>query len=261
MEWQINNSNNEQICIKLDIPDNASENKLAFVCHGITGYKEQEVILQIVAALKAQGYKVVTFDCRNSRGESFNNSKCANLTDIVDDLKTVIGWAKKQAFYTSSFVLAGHSLGGSAVLEYAVNDFSLVKALILVSSVFSGRDLLENTQKFAPEFLQCLKNDGVIRSRNGVDCYLDFSYLQDMQKYDFYKNIKIFQNPVLLITGDKDSSSLPKNNLEFYQQIKSYKEIHILKDCSHIYEKPQNQEDLYKTITAFIDNIKNESNY
>ena len=38
-------------------------------------------------------------------------------------------------------------------------------------------------------------------------------------------------------------------------------EIHILKDCSHIYEKPQNQEDLYKTITAFIDNIKNESNY
>lgn len=53
--------------------DNSYKNKLAFICHGITGYKEQDVILQGVATLQSQGYNVISFDCRNSRGKSFNN--------------------------------------------------------------------------------------------------------------------------------------------------------------------------------------------
>ncbi|MCQ2741115.1 MAG: alpha/beta hydrolase [Alphaproteobacteria bacterium] len=252
METQIKNSKNENICIKLDFPDIPHKNKLAFICHGITGYKEQDVILQTVSSLKSQGYTIVSFDCRNSRGKSFNNHQCATLTDFCDDLKTVIDWTKNQSFYINSFILAGHSLGVATILDYATNHPNLIKAIIAISGVFSGQDLLKNTQKFAPEFLNSLQNGGIIRSNENVECYLDFSYLEDAQKYDFYPNIEKFNKPILLITGDKDIASTPQNNQAFFNQIKGNKELHILKNCSHIYEKKDNQNDLNDIISGFI---------
>ena len=85
----IKNSSNEDIGIEI-YKSRTDTAKLAFICHGISGYKEQDVILQVISSLKAQGYTIVSFDCRNSRGKSFNNHQCATITDFCDDLKTVI---------------------------------------------------------------------------------------------------------------------------------------------------------------------------
>lgn len=259
METQIKNSQNENICIKLNLPDIPYKNKLAFICHGITGYKEQDVILQVISSLKSQGYTVVSFDCRNSRGKSFNNHQCATLTDFCDDLKTVIDWAKNQSFYTNSFVLAGHSLGVATILDYATKHPDQIDAIIAISGVFSGQNLLNNTQKFAPEFLNSLKKSGITRCNGTIECYLDFKYLEDAQKYDFYQSIKKFNKPILLITGDKDIASTPQNNQAFLKQIRGNKELHILKNCSHIYETKDNQNDLDNIISNFISTIKSDN--
>lgn len=248
----IKNSQDEEICVKLDTPKGKKGSKLAFICHGITGYKEQDVILQSIRSLTEIGYNVVSFDCRNSRGKSFNNHQCATLTDFCDDLETVILWAQKQDFYTTPFLLVGHSLGGATVLHFALSHPDLVSALILISSVFSGKDLLKNT---APEFLTSLQNGGIIRSYENVDCFLDDTYLKDAQKYDFYQDIQKFLHPVLLITGDKDTASQPQNNQDFFEKISSEKELHILKNCSHIYELPENQKNLDAAIKEFAEKI------
>lgn len=105
----------------------SSQPKLAIVCHGITGYKEQDVILQIAETLNNLGYIVVTFDCRNSRGESFNNGQCATLTSMEEDLQAVIHWAEQQEFYTHPLLLAGHSLGGSVVLDYTEKHSQMIR--------------------------------------------------------------------------------------------------------------------------------------
>jgi len=261
METQIKNSKNENICIKLDIPNIPDKNKLAFICHGITGYKEQDVILQTILSLKSQNYTVISFDCRNSRGKSFNNHQCATLTDFCDDLKTVTDWAKNQSFYTNSFILAGHSLGVAAVLDYVTKHPDQIDAIISVSGVFSGQDLLNNTQKFAPEFLNSLQKGGITRCNGNVECYLDFSYLENAKQYNFYQSIKKIKKPILLITGDKDIASTPDNNQDFFNQIKGYKELHILKNCSHLYETKDNQNDLDSIICSFISAIKSDNIY
>ena len=156
MKYFIDNDRNQSLCIEVFTPQ-TNEKKLAFVCHGITGYKEQDVIQQTKDSLYKQGYTVVCFDCRNSRGESFNDGKCATLTDFINDLFTVIEWAKKQSFFVSSFLLAGHSLGGACVINYAQRNPDIVSHLILISSIFSGEELLNNTQRSFPAFLEELK--------------------------------------------------------------------------------------------------------
>lgn len=253
MEQFIKNSNNEDLCIQIfDTNAHITQTKLAIICHGITGYKEQDVILQTAKTLINCGYKVVTFDCRNSRGKSFNNHSSATLSSMLDDLQSVINWAETQYFYNPPFLLAGHSLGGSVILNYAELHPNIVNRLILISSIFDGDELLHNTQENSPEFFDQLQNSGIIRSRNGVDCYLDCSYLDDFRKYNLYMNIDKLKMPVLVTGEDKDIVSTAKDNERFYQCLKCEKEIYILQNCSHIYDTPQNQLDLNNKIENFL---------
>ena len=159
--------------------------------------------------------------------------------------------------FKSPFLLAGHSLGGSTILNYAINHPQLVEGLILVSSVFSGKDLLEHTQNMTPEFYHALATKGVTRSQEGRECFLDLTYLQELQKYDFYSLVSSFQKPILLITGDKDTASLPQDNKNFYEHITAPKILSILQDCTHIYEKEKNQQELDKQIRSFIKKLNN----
>ncbi len=251
MKYFIKNDKDQSLCIQV-FESTADEKKLAFICHGLTGYKEQDVIMQTKDSLYKQGYTVVCFDCRNSRGESFNDGKCATLTDFINDLSLVIEWAKKQSFFVSPFLLAGHSLGGACVTDYAQKHPNFINRLVLISSIFSGEEFFNNTQINSPAFLEDLRTKGIIRSRNGVDCFLDFSYLQDALQYNFYKNIQVLTMPVLLITGDKDTASLPENNRCFYKQLQSVKFLYILDNCSHIYDLPENQNDLNNILTQFL---------
>ena len=247
----IKNSSNEDIGIEI-YKSRTDTAKLAFICHGISGYKEQDVIIKTAETLQNIGYTVITFDCRNSRGNSFNNGHCASITSMLEDLSTVIDWTKTQSFYTPTFLLAGHSLGGSVVLRYAQEHPQFVNRLILISTIFDGHELYANTAKFSPEFLRQIQNGGVIRSRNNVDCFLDETYIKDIQQYDFYKDIQKYTMPTLIITGDKDTASLPENNRRFYEALQCRKELHIFANCSHIYDEVKNQEDLNRTVKDFL---------
>lgn len=253
MKQFIKNNDNEKLCIQIFEPvTNAQQLKLAIICHGITGYKEQDVIVQAAHTLTSCGYKVITFDCRNSRGESFNNRSCATFTSMYDDLQTVIKWVKTQDFYVEPFLLVGHSLGGAVALNFAEQFPQEVNSLILLSSIFDGNKFLQNTQKYTPEFFQQLQNGGVIRTRNGVDCYLDSTYLYDFMNYNLSAGIHNLKMPVLMITGDQDIASTVEDNQCFYAGLKCKKEFHVLRNCSHIYDTLQNQEDLNDAIINFI---------
>ncbi|MBP5216085.1 MAG: alpha/beta hydrolase [Alphaproteobacteria bacterium] len=253
MKKFIKNSDGQSLCVQIFEPDiKQKQPKLAVICHGITGYKEQDVIEQTSKTLINCGYTVVTFDCRNSRGESFNNCSCATLSSMADDLQTVISWLQTQVLYIEPFLLAGHSLGGSVVLDYAQKHTQVVSHLILLSTIFDGNEFLQNLKKYTPEFLHQLKNGGIIRSRNQTDCFLDDSFLQNLKTYDLYQNVPALKMPLLIIGGDKDTASDIKSNERFYSAVQSKKQLRILPNCSHIYDAVQNQSDLNDTITKFL---------
>jgi len=117
----IQNRKNQKLAVLVDQPENPKG--LAFVMHGLGGFKEQPHIKIFAQSFQGAGYIVVRFDATNTFGESDGNYEDATTTNYYEDLEDVIGWAKTQAFYQEPFFLAGHSLGGICVALYAEKIF------------------------------------------------------------------------------------------------------------------------------------------
>src|SRR3989338_7714424 len=116
---------------------------LAFVMHGLSGFKEQEHIKTLADAFHDKGFSVVRFDTTNTFGESDGKYEDATVTNYYEDLEDIINWASGQGWYQEPFALAGHSLGGICVILYAEKYPEKVKGLAPISTVVSGRLSME----------------------------------------------------------------------------------------------------------------------
>ena len=120
---------------------------LAFILHGLGGFKEQPHIEIFAQAFKDAGYTVLRYDATNSIGESGGQMEDATTTSYLHDLEDIIAWASQQAWYIEPFVLAGHSLGSLSSLLYAEKNPKKVKAIAPISSVISGELLIDAYNK------------------------------------------------------------------------------------------------------------------
>src|ERR1700755_761366 len=71
-----------------------------------------------IAALRGLGCRVVAFDARGHGGSSSTTLASATLDRLGDDLAEVV----KRYAPTGPIVLAGHSMGGMAIMEYVHRD-------------------------------------------------------------------------------------------------------------------------------------------
>lgn len=132
----IKNRKGKKIAVTLDENKNACG--LAFVMHGLGGFKEQPHIQALVNTIKGKNYTVVSFDTTNTFGESDGNYTDATVTNYYEDLEDVISWAKNHSWYKEPFLLSGHSVGGFSISLFAEKFPDKVKALAPLSTVVSG---------------------------------------------------------------------------------------------------------------------------
>lgn len=132
----IENRKDEKISVVVDKCEN--QQGLAFVMHGLGGFKEQPHIQTFAQAFKDAGYTIVLFDTTNTFGESDGKYEDATTTNYYEDLEDVILWASEQSWYQEPFCLAGHSLGGYCTARYAELHPKKVKALAPISVMISG---------------------------------------------------------------------------------------------------------------------------
>ena len=251
MKYFINNAKEQQICVNYEHNDKNS--KLAFVCHGIASNKSFSVIRVIAQTLYDNDYNVITFDCRNCVGESHSDMKCAVLSDFCEDLQTVIDWAKEQSFYKEKFLLAGHSYGGSTVLDYAIKNSDEVDKVLFVSGAINGEMLNQLYITNRTDFYHQLCNGGTTYTNNDKSCFLDDSFIKASYDYDFLKLADKITMPILQVMGDTNETSTFENNKKLHNIIKSEKKkIAQIKNCTHHYTSIENEADLAKDIKDFI---------
>lgn len=81
----IQNRKDQKISV---IVEKAEDQKgLAFVMHGLGGFKEQPHIQTFADAFKEDGFTVVRFDTTNTFGESDGNYEDATVTNYYEDLE------------------------------------------------------------------------------------------------------------------------------------------------------------------------------
>lgn len=145
----IKNRKDQKVAVILEEAE--AQKGLAFVMHGLGGFKEQAHLEMIADLFKENGYTVVRFDTTNTIGESDGNFEDATVTNYYEDLEDVIKWSEAQSWYKEPFVLIGHSLGGISTALFAENYPEKVKALAPISTVVSGVLLTEAHKRFSPE--------------------------------------------------------------------------------------------------------------
>lgn len=256
MKQFITNADGEKICVVVEGPENKKNKKLVFLQHGWSGYKEQTAIRVSAQAFLAAGYVVVSFDSRNSFGESDGLLENTRLTGFIEDLSTVIEWSRSQDFYAEPFALCGHSLGGGSILHYAEENPSRVSLLVPVSAMVGGKYFERSRLLNFAEAYERWRLAGVLyRERKDnprINGYISFATVDDMLKYDMVAAAGKIACPVLLVTGDGDLSSTLYNNEQLLSKIETDKTLKVIAGCAHNFDSPSNQKDLYEAVFTWL---------
>ncbi len=229
---------------------------LAFVMHGLGGFKEGVNIQAFRDAFYQNNYTVVRFDATNGINESDGKIEDATVTGRNEDLEDIINWSKNQEWYQEPFVLASHSLGGLSIILYAEKYPEKVKGLAPISTVISTELSLAN---FSPEFIEEWKEKGyIVRdnvSRPGVIEKITWSLVEDSQKYNILSQVDKLTMPVLLIVGERDVEASPEHQKILYDKLPGRKEIHIIKDAKHDFVEEHELEEIKQTFDNWINSF------
>lgn len=249
----IKNRKGQLLSLVIELPYKQSKG-VAFVMHGLGGFKEQPHIQVIAQAFNDNGYVVVRFDTTNSFGESDGNYEDATTTNYYEDLQDVVAWASNQSWYQEPFVLCGHSLGGICTALYAEKYPEKVKALAIISTVVSG-ELSATTVKYKDTLDEWQKTgwreDKSISSL-GITKRLKWSHMEDRLKYDLLPEANKLTMSVLLIVGDQDDSTPLEHQQIIFNKLPGKKELHVVKGATHTFREVQHLQELQNVLSDWI---------
>ena len=253
-EVWIQNVQNQSIYIKVDGLENASYHKLAIIQHGLASDMNHKVVQTAKKAFLDDNYVVVTFDARYSLGEGNNDVEKVRLRTFVQDLETVAAWAKTQPFYSEPFALSGHSLGGASVMDFTAKYPEKVNILVPVAPVVSGKLWEKSCMKNLKDFCVQWKETGnyeYIDEVSNKKAIIPFAVVSDIDNYNAVISAPAIKADVLLIGAENDIIINDEDLKNVSKAIKNGN-FAIIKSADHNFKTNQNQTDLYKTISNFL---------
>ena len=246
----LKNNQGQSIYVKIH---NGSGNKLAFLLHGLASDMNHQVVQSAKKAFLDNGYTVVTFDARYSLGKSYGNVSDASLNTFLEDLETVINWAKDQNFYREPFTVAGHSLGGAASILYSHNNDN-ISFLIPISPVISGQQWENSCMKNMPDFCSQWQKNGYYEYKlNEKTANIFYTVVENAKSYNASEIADNITSPTLFIVAEKDRV-IDEQDVQSVANIMTTKVKTVkIAQSTHNFVNKQNQTDLYEAIINFIE--------
>lgn len=253
----ITNRKGQKIAVIVEEAEaSADQKKLAFVMHGLGGFKEQPHIAVMAAAFRDHSYTAVRFDTTNTFGESDGKYEDATTTNYYEDLEDVIAWSRTQPWFAEPFALAGHSLGAMCVALYAEHYPAQVSVLAPISTVVSGKLTFE-TPRHADwqEWKRTGWEERPSASKPGSVKRLPWSHMEDRLRYSLLPLVSKLTMPVLMAVGDKDDSCPPVHQQIFFDAIPGPKELHLIKGAPHTFYEPEHLNELRRIFKRWLEKI------
>lgn len=234
--------------------------KLAFVAHGLSGFKEQKHIQSFAEAFQESGYTVVRWDTRNALGESDGKNEDATFDSYCQDFEDVVAWAKEQPWYVEPFVVSGHSLGSYCAARYAELHPEQVKALAPIAVSVSGKLTHEAKRKTDPEQYEQWKRTGVLTrqsgSKPGTEIRVKWDLMETGLKHDLLPDANKLTMPVLLIVGEEDTSTPPETQKVFLNAIRAKrKELHVVPGVPHTPRSPEELKKFKELLAQWLQKV------
>jgi len=249
----IKNRHNQNVSVLIEKADN--QKGLAFVMHGLGGFKEQPHIENFAKAFRDNNYTVIRFDTTNTFGESDGNYSDATVTNYYEDLEDVISWSQTQAFYQEPFILCGHSLGAICSALYAENYPEKVRALAPISTVVSGQLSIEAHTR---EEMSDWEKTGwrtTIGYSSGITKRLKWAHMADRLKYDLLPKVNFLTMPVLLLVGEVDTSTPLSHQKILFDKLPGKRELQVIKNAPHTFRDEEHLREIYQIMDKWIKSL------
>lgn len=249
----IKNRHDQKIAVVIEKPEKPIG--LAFVMHGLGGFKEQPYVRTFIQSFLDNNYLVISFDTTNTFGESDGDYGDATVTNYYEDLEDVINWSKNQKWYQEPFILCGHSLGGICVALYAENYPDKIKALAPISTVVSGKLSL---QAHKPGEMEDWEKTGwrtTIGYSSGIVKKLKWSHIEDRLKYDLLEKVDKLIMPTIIIVGELDESCPPPHQEILFKALPGVKELHIINGAPHTFKEPEHLKKIYQIMDKWLKSL------
>jgi alpha/beta superfamily hydrolase len=235
----------ENLCGRLDIPDDREPRAYVLFAHCFTGSKDVLAAKRIARSLWLRGFAVFRFDFTglgDSEGDFANTTFSSNVEDLVAAAKYLRENKKAPA------VLIGHSLGGAAVLA-ATQHIPEVRG---VCTIGAPADPAHVTHHFG-DALSKLEFAGEAEVNIGGRPFrMKKSFLDDLkwQKQEYC--IENLGHPLLIFHSHTDDIVGIENAGQIYQTAKHPKSFISLDGADHMLTNKEDSCYVAEVISAWV---------
>ena len=240
-------SNGDTLDARLEIPD-TSPKAYAICSHCFTCTKDTLTTYRLSKALAEKGIATLRFDFTglgDSEGEFSQTGFSSNVADVLAAIDYL------RVNYQAPSLLLGHSLGGTAILEAAIQTTE-VKAVATIASPSQPDHVLHH---FGHALT--LLEQGIASSIEvaGQSYDIEPDFIDDLRSYDMQQRLTELNKPALIFSVINDALVSEKNSEELSAWIKGESEIINLENSDHLLSKKQDTQQVADRITEWFEKL------
>lgn len=199
----------------------------ALFAHCFTCSKDLRVERQLIQALTAQGYAVLSFDFAGL-GRSGGDFADSSFSVDVADLRAAATYLVETV--TAPSLLVGHSLGGAAVLS-AAPDLPDVRAVATIGAPADPAHVL----RLLDGDLDAIRRNGSAPATIGGRTFtIGRSFLDDLERNDPCDRIAGFNGATMIMHAPRDANVGIENAEMLYRAARHPKSFVSLDDADHL---------------------------
>ncbi|MCS4535044.1 alpha/beta fold hydrolase [Corynebacterium sp. HS2168-gen11] len=214
----------------LDLPD-TSPRAYAIFAHCFTCSRFAPAAARVSKALAEQGIACLRFDFPGL-GQSEGNFHETSFSENVADIRAAGRWLEQH--YSAPQLLVGHSLGGAAALQAAVEMPSL-KAVATIGAPF---DPAHAVLHFADRIGEIDEKGEVAISLGGRDIIMSRHYLEDLAETNPEAYLPRLRKPLLILHSPTDQTVGVENAQNIFLTTRYPKSLVSLDKVDHLLTKP-----------------------
>lgn len=233
----------EQIAWVYDHVDQ-SNGKCAIMLHGFSSSKDNSTNRAIAPALKSKGFSIFRLDfmgCGESTGPLGKTTISSGVRDLMQSWRDFIA----QNAEPIEIILVASSFGAAVGLAAAKNiRFS---SLSLKSPMLNIRKA--QTRSRGQHVISEWERTGSIHlERKSGPVLLDFEYVRDSDKYDFFQAEYLMRRKISIVHGDQDCVAPYDDSIRFVSLDPEHRVLDTIPGAGHKYEQPSDFDKMTKSL-------------
>jgi pimeloyl-ACP methyl ester carboxylesterase len=227
-------------------PETSAPAPVVILFHGFTGTKMEahRIFLKTSRALEMAGIGSVRFDF-SGHGESDGDFENMTLTREIEEARAILAYVQSLAWVDPSRIgLLGFSLGGAIASVVAGKARQGIKALALWAPAGNAypdiKMIVENSSAPDPEYYHLW---GYAWKKTA---------LEDMKRWEIYRDAADYQGPVLLLHGDADQSIPIVDSERYLALYDNSARMQIIRDANHSFDHRSWEKQVIEATRAFF---------